>query len=254
MAAHEIAVINLSRRLRAEDVMAMVDAIDRKMATVVCPLWKVPYRPVNYFDSISKMPPLTTDPVFILDTPGRRDVWGEHFRALTPAARVYCDPIFDGGDGVPLRDPDDPQRPSVAAVLDHEVGELTVDPDLDRYAIDAVGDEWDLEPYDMVQRYQIDATAETPAGPKLVALSDLVTPAFFRVGSEGPWNLDTTRPLPGPFTLGVGGYAMKNGDPVYARRADGGVTYPPGWWLASHIAGRSARRALNLEKPRVRFV
>ncbi len=250
---HSIAIVNLSKRLTRAYAYTMVDACARKMAEVVCPMWGVPYRPVNLYEEIADLPPLTTDPIFILDTPGRKGVYGEHFRALTPAGRIFLDPMLDEGGAAVLIDNDDPQRLTVASVLDHEIGELTIDPDMALYATDADGNEWDLEPYDMVQRRQVPQVAKIAGNEITVMLSDLARPEFFRVGSAAPWNLDASEPLPGPFTLGVGGYAVVNGDQVFSRNPDGTPAYPASWQLAARVGGRSARRMLDPTRARRAF-
>jgi hypothetical protein len=249
--------VSLSRRLSARDVILAVDACARKLRAAVCPLWGVPYRPVNVFTDIAALPPLTTDPVFLIDTPGDKSVWGSHFRTVTPVARVFVDPILDvdGGNGVVLADMFDPQRPSVASVLDHELIEMTVDPDLDRYALDAAGNEYPVEPADAVQRWQVMGRADAPGGgTKIVMLSDFVLPSYFTVGSPGPWNYGGTvdnsgSALTGPFTIAPGGYSVKNGDPVFGRTAAGQATFPEAWRQAARASMRRQRRADSKRQP-----
>ena len=253
MANDSIAVVCLSKRLSLEDAMTMVDACDRQAAEDFCPVWGVKHRPINLYSDIADLPPLTTDPIFILDTPGRGGVLGEHFRALTPTARIFVDPIYDDGAGVALAEPGDPDRLTVASVLSHEILELLADPNIDQYAMDGAGNEWDLEVCDPVQRNQVTKQAQMPWGTVDVRLSDFVLPSFFHAGAVGPWNFDPLVPLTGPFTIAPGGYAMKNGDPIFARRADGSAIYPPRWWLAYHMGGRGAKRIIFANRERRRL-
>lgn len=243
-AGHQIAILNLSKRLKPEDVLAMVDAVSRQQALDVCPAWRVPHRPLNIYTDVHDMPIETTDIVPIIDEPGEPGVLGFHSRGIAPYGRVYVNPVLDN-QGCVLHDPHDPQRLSLAGVLSHEAAiELPVDPDCTLYAVDDKGNEWDLEPGDMVQRNQYVTYAELPWGKVPVSVSDFVLPDFFRPGSHGPWNfMSTEMPLEGPFTIAPGGYAMVNGQPTYARAATGKAIYPPDWFLAMRPPG--ARRRLK---------
>lgn len=242
---HEIAILNLSKRLKPEEVLAMVDAVSRQAAEDVCPAWGVAHRPLNIYTDVSKLPPMTTDVVPIVDEPGDPGVLGFHSIGLAPFGRIFVNPILDNG-GVALCDESDPQRISVAGCLSHEcAGELPIDPGCDQYAVDAQGNEWDLEPFDMVQRNQYIRYAAMPGGRRVaVAVSDFVLPTFFKVGSTGPWNfLHQQFPLPGPFTIAPGGYAMKNGQAVYARRNDGAsLDLPAAWLMACRPPGSRGQR------------
>lgn len=253
----DICVLNLSKRLKPEEVVTMVDAVSRQQAEDVCRLWGVEYRAINVYSSVDELPPLSTDIVPIVDEPGEAGVLGFHSIGIAPFGRVFVNPVLDNG-GCVLHDPNDPQRLSLASVFSHECGvELPIDPNCDQYAIDAMGNEWDLESGDPVQRNQYTKIAKMPWGDVPVSVSDFVTPDFFKVGSQGPWNFLTSMPLPGPFTIAPGGYAMMNGQPVFARRADGTVIHPPAWYLAMKPPG--ARRSRRLASrtlwndPKLRF-
>lgn len=242
---HEIAILNLSKRLKPEDVLTMVDAVSRQQAEDVCPAWGIAHRPLNVYTDVSKLPPLTTDVVPIVDEPGDPGVLGFHSMGIAPFGRVFVNPILDDGGGVVLFDPKDPQRISVSSCLSHEAGiELPVDPGCDQYALDADKNEWDLEPGDPVQRNQYVKIARMPWGDVQVAVSDFAMPAFYAVGSEGPWNYCFDKfPLRGPFTIAPGGYAMKNGQPVFARLADGAArALPPAWLMACRPPGSRGGR------------
>jgi len=250
-----IAVLNLSKRLHPNEVAAMVDACSRQQAEDVCPAWGVPYRPINVYDDVSKLPPLTTDIIPIIDEPGDPGVLGFHSMGIAPFGRVFVNPILDNG-GCVLFDPGDPSRMSVASVLSHEAAiELPIDPGCDRFALDEQGNEWDLEAADMVQRTQYVRLARMPWGDVEVAVSDFVLPAFFKAGSAGPWNflnVNGVSALPGPFTIAPGGYAMVNGQATYARRLGArgennfASIYPPAWLMAHRPPG--SRRVLHRER------
>ena len=234
----------------------MVDACARQLRDAVCPLWGVEYRPINVYAGLDGLPPGTTDPVFLMDTPGDRSVWGSHFRTLTPVARVFVDPVLEDGGGVVLADNANLQRPTVAAVLSHELIEMTVDPDLDRYVLGPGGNEYPVEPADPVQRWQVMGFSDVNEARGLVMLSDFVLPAYYQEGAPGPWNFGrtaqvptTTPELPGPFTIAPGGYSLVNGDPVYGRRRDGTTVYPDSWVQAARVSKRRARRELTGRPP-----
>jgi hypothetical protein len=238
-----IAIVNLSKRLKAEDVLAMIDAVSRQQAEDVCPIWKVPHRPINLFSDVSQLPPAVTDIGVIMDEPGDPGTLGWHSQGIAPFGRVFVSPILDDG-GCVLADFNDPQRLSVASVFSHEFGiELPVDPGCDQYALDGDGNEWDLEAGDPCQRNQYLKTAEMPWGPVQVAVSDFVTPLWFAPGATGRFNyLHDEFPMDGPFKIAPGGYAMKNGDPTYARRSDGTVILPPAAYMAMRPPGARRRR------------
>jgi hypothetical protein len=249
----EIAVLNLSKRLKPEDVLAMVDACSRQQAEDVCPLWNVVYRPLNLYIDVRGLPPTTTDIIPIVDEPGDPGVLGFHSIGIAPFGRVFVNPILDNGGCVLAGE--DPQQLSVASCLSHEGAiELPVDPSCDQYAVDANGNEWDLEAGDMVQRNQYIKIAKMPWGDVRVSVSDFVLPSFFRVKGSGPFNFMNTDAfgqeeknsvpqISTPFTVAPGGYAMKNGQAIYARRSDGTDILPPAWWLAMRPPG--ARRMIR---------
>jgi hypothetical protein len=235
-----IAIVNLSRRLSPSEVLTMVDAVSRQQAEDVCPLWSAPHRPLNVYSDVAQLPPGTTDIVPITDEPGDPGVLGWHSMGLAPIGRVFVSPVLDNG-GCVLADPNDPSRTSIAGVLSHEAGiELPVDPTCDQYAIDADGNEWDLECADAVQRNQYLKIARMPWGDIPVAVSDFVLPAYFDPTTKPgtPCNfMHATMPLPGPFTIAPGGYSMRNGSAIFARRADGSTILPDAWWLAMRPPG-----------------
>ncbi len=239
----EICVLNLSKRLRPEDVLAMVDACSRQQAEDVCPTWSVEHRPVNIYTSIEGLPPTTTDIVPIVDEPGDPGVLGLHSRGIAPYGRVFVNPILDNG-GVVLFDKNNPQRLSVASVLAHEVSiELPVDPNCTEYGVDAAGNEYDLEPADPVQTNLYVKMAKMPWGNVPVSVSDFVLPNWFQPGSHGPWNfLANDFPLSGPFQVAPGSYVMKNGQAIFGRTAQGVILYPPAWFLAIRPPGSRRRR------------
>lgn len=246
----QIAVVNLSQRMRPRDLATIVDACARQLAEDVCPAWGVPYRPVNVYDSISALPPLVTDPLFILDHAADKRVYGSHFRAITPVGRIFMDPIIDEGRGSMIGSTIDPDAFAASRVISHELIEMTVDPDLDLFATDAAGHEWDIEPSDPVEGTQYFKVAEMPWGKIPVAVSDFVLRGYYQPGSSGPWNYVAGRPLAGPFTLAPGRYATKDGDQIFGFRADGSPDYPPPWKLALRIHGRAAFRIASATRPR----
>lgn len=248
-----IAVVNLSQRLRARDLATIVDACARQLVEDVVPAWAacgVKYRPVNVYETISALPPLITDPLFILDRGADKRVYGSHFRAVTPVGRIFMDTILDEGGASIIGIPEDPDAFAVSRVISHELVEMTVDPDLDLFATDAGGHEWDIEPCDPVQGWQYLKVAEMPWGKVPVPVSDFVRPEYYQEGSSGPWNFTTRAQLTGPFSIGAGGYATKDGDQVFGFRIDGTPDYPPPWKLAMRIHGRSAFRIAAATRPR----
>lgn len=241
----EICVLNLSKRLRIEDVLTMVDACSRQQAEDVCPAWSIEYRPINIYTSVDGLPPTTTDIVPIVDEPGDPGVLGLHSRGIAPFGRIFVNPILDNG-GCVLYDPSSPQRLSIASVLSHELAiELPVDPNCTEYGVDGAGNEYDLEPADPVQANLYVKIAKMPWGDVPVSVSDFVLPNWFTSTSYGAWNfLSQEFPLSGPFTVAPGGYVMKNGQAVFGRSAKGEIVYPPSWLLAMRPPGSRRRRAV----------
>lgn len=246
MANDEIAIVSVSKRVKLEHVMAIADACNRQAAEHVCPAWNVPYRPINVYSDPTTLPVGQTDICTLSDEPGDAGmggVLGFHSNGITPFARIFANPVLDNG-GVVLCDPNDIHRPSLASVFAHELSiELTVDPGCDQFAIDEQGREVDLEPGDPFQAQQYQMVVKMPWGDELVALSDFALPAWFKVGAKGPYNWMSDNPNTAgkaPFQISPGGYAMINGDAVFARRADNTVIHPPAWWLAMRPPG--ARR------------
>jgi hypothetical protein len=246
MANDEIAILSLSKKVRLDDVMAIAEACNRQAAEHVCPAWLVPYRPINVYSDPTKLPVTRTDVCTLQDEPGDAGpgVLAYHSLGITPFAKIFANPVLDNG-GVILCDPDDNQRPSLAAVFSHELIELNVDPGVDQYAIDARGREIDLEIGDPFQTQSYPMVAKMPWGDVFVALSDFALPSWFKVKGKPPYNwMSDMAGFAGtaPFQISHGGYAMVNGDPVFARREDGSEVHPPAWWLAMRPPGRRRLR------------
>jgi hypothetical protein len=241
MANDEIAIVSTSKRVKLEHVLAIAEACNRQAAEHVCPAWGATFRPINVYSDPTQLPVSTTDVCTLQDEPGMPGALGYHSNGLTPFAKIFANPVLDNG-GVVLCDPNDLQRPSLASVFSHELPiELTVDPGCDQYAIDGQGREIDLEPADPFETNQYAMIVRMAWGEEMVALSDFALPDWFKVGAPGPYNWMSDDPkLAGltPFAIAAGGYAMINGDAVFARRADGTAIHPPAWYLAMRPPGR----------------
>jgi hypothetical protein len=88
----------------------------------------------------------------------------------------------------------------------HEALEYLVNLRLDQWAAGPDGTRWPMEIADPVESDVYTIPVEIFGETRNVEVSNYVLPAFWREGSEGPW--DRMGTLKGPFTLAPGGYAV----------------------------------------------
>jgi len=134
-------------------------------------------------------------------------VLGFHNETAAGGIRGYVavKPVLDAG-GVPLLDPERPQRPTVLSVLSHEVLEAAVDPFCADWSLGPERNEGALyakEIGDPVESLQY--TVALPSGER-GAVSDFCLPAFFDPRAAPGTKVDFIGQCPGPFQLTTGGY------------------------------------------------
>jgi hypothetical protein len=92
------------------------------------------------------------------------------------------------------------------AAASHEALEYLCNLRLDQWAIGPDGTRWPREIADMVESDTYAIDVELFGERRTVKVSNYVLPAFWREGSDGPW--DRLGTLTGPFTIAPGGYAV----------------------------------------------
>jgi hypothetical protein len=141
---------------------------------------------------------------------------------------------------------------SVSVCAGHEADEQDVDPSCTSTATAPNGDVWALEVGDPVETSSYNITI---ADGSQVAVSDFVYPSFFDPQGSPPF--DHVGVVSAPFTMAPGGYAIINGNPVYADKA-GRLTsdrkaagYPEWrWQMKTYYRSRTVRRIPGILAPR----
>ncbi len=225
-----VAVVNESTLVTAEDLAAMTAAVALQAVEHWAPAWNRQPPDVLHFGDLANVPPGAAI-VAILDDADQAGVLGYH--DVTPNGRpygkVFARVILDGGTAL-----DGPN--SVAVTLSHEVLELLGDDSANYWAFDAANVGHALEMCDACEAdaYEVDVDGRP------VSVSDFVLPAYFGPGAPGPYDYLNT--LPGPFTVGAGGYEIRMIGGAVSQRF--GARYPDSKLAGKyHPASRTNRRA-----------
>ena len=228
-----LAILNKSKVVTNADVARMTAACDLQLRRDVAPAWGMLPFEVKFY--VTK-PPTKALKLVLFDDADQADALGYHSDGPDgfPYGRVFTKPTMDQGAKV-LTGPG-----SVATVLSHEVIELFLDPECNRWADGIDGNSYAFELCDPVEAdsYVIDG----------VTVSNFVLPPWFDQNPPKGSKYDFLGKLKKPFTMTAGGYVVfrsygkeKN---VFARlNLQFGENYPewkkPGKAFA---AARSARR------------
>lgn len=189
-----IAVTNLSTNVSNDEAFAMVRACQKQLTRDVSPAWNAYTAEIRYWPDADKAP-VTWYPVVLMDDADQAGALGYHWE--TPDGRPYGR-VFTKISA---------QYGSVSSVLSHEIIELYLDPDCNRYAVDMASNTlYAVEGCDAVEgdSYLIDN----------VLVSNFIYPAWFDRTHMAGSRFDHLRMLSGPFTMTPGGYLiyMAGGD------------------------------------------
>lgn len=208
-----IAFVNKSTLVTDSDVAKMAAAISFQLVNDVCP--KYGFEPCFCFPCND--PPETVIPQLVFfDDADQADALGYHELAPNglPYAKVFVNTTNEDGGIVSL-------------VASHEAIEMLVDPNANAFRSMPSGSSLAFEACDPVQG----APLYSYAG---IQLSNFVLPAYFDIGSAGPW--DYLGVLKGPQTVAPGGYQiLKLPDGSYTEVFGHSMNRP-------NVANRGARR------------
>lgn len=190
----KIAVINQSTDVSDTEVAAMTVACQKQISQDVAPAWSAYTAMVRF----AKNPNTVGDdwfPVYLLDNADAADALGYH--DLTPEGRPYAR-VFTKVSKA--------NGASVSSVLSHEVIELFLDPDCNRWAIDFQdGVAYAVEGCDAVEG---DSYLKGD-----IEVSNFIYPEWFNRQHPAGAKFDHLGKLTGPFLMTSGGYLiyMKGG-------------------------------------------
>lgn len=199
-----IAVVNASRYVSAEQLAAMVAALRVQLRDHFAPAWGL-LTPHVVAASSPRRAPAGYAVIQLLDSSDVPDALGYHDeQGNRPYGQILCGVIIEAG-GTVLGRAADPGAPSISATLSHEVLELLGDPACNAWATDAHGTDWAWEMCDAVQG---DGYAVRADGHPAAVVSDFVTPAYFDPQTGPGERYDHLGVLGGPFTIAGGGYSI----------------------------------------------
>ncbi len=192
-----IGIWNRSEHLTSREVDRLVRACAWQVARHVCPAWGL--RRIDVVRVTRPQRDLRI--VQLVDGPMDADAWGYHDEDASgrQSGIVFVEELLDAGASK-FRGDD-----SVSATLSHEVCELVVNGDLNRWADDGQGRLFWMEICDPVQDQPYDVRVRG----RRTAVSNFVTPAWFdRENSPGA-SFDYLRALQAPFELSSGGWCFR---------------------------------------------
>lgn len=215
-----LTVVNESKTAKNTDVLTMSQAI-KVFVSQVCAAWGIPAPTVVYGITrgtgwniciVDNFPnPAMTNIAYgyhevVNGQPigyvransfGNRSPFGTYVKPLVIAGRQITKPIY---------------TPGISAVAMHEVAEMLIDPNINRYATDPQGRQWLMEICDHTTgNYNIPLTSYNAN----VIAPDFTFPAFYEIGAKGPYSYLEVPTK--PFTLPSGAYG-------YYKAANGTVT------------------------------
>lgn len=197
-------VVNLSTLVSDEQARHMVKAVNEQVRGEFSRSWSRA-RDAVHFSSSKQLEGCAEAVIAIVNAPpvGEEGVLGQHMD-LGEQVRgyVYVAPVLDSGGGVFGVD-GGPKGCCVSGVLSHEVLELIINPSINRWADDELGDAVAMEICDPCEAllYSIDI----PDGPT-VFVSDYVLPAYFDPTNDGPF--DYLEQIKVSFGLAEDGYQI----------------------------------------------
>lgn len=195
-----IAVVNQSTRVSSDDVATMARASYTWLRYHVAPAWHVNSPAVVFYADPKQIPPgAHRIAVVDKDPSGQAGVLGWHTEDKSGIyGIVAADPVLDNGGKVLVGDW------SLASVLGHEIGEMTIDQSCRLWAATDAG---------YLVAYEIGDPVEGPtmpikaSGGPTVTLCNFVLPSWFDQDAPGPY--DALGLLKAPYTLLPSGYVVK---------------------------------------------
>ena len=203
---NHIAIVNQSPLVKDDDVALWVEAY-RSEIVKVADAWGLPPPGLAFYPSSHEQDIREECAIFIVKSGGNPDAYGAHTRTGI-AIWGYIDSEMCIGYGEPID-----------RVLGHEIYEMFVDPDLDRW-VGPMPDQshYALELCDPCQRNSYRVTANLFGRTGDVAIADFVLPAWFQPGSAGPYNHLGT--IKAPLTDDPGGYHVVERNGVVVSRGN----------------------------------
>ena len=194
--AGTIGVWNRSEHLSSREVNRLVRACAWQVARHVCPAWGL-----RRIDVVSvNGPPKDMRLIQLVDGPADTDAWGYHDEQESGrhTGVVFVEELLDAGASKFTTDD------SVSATLSHEICEMVINGDLNRWADDGAGRFFWMEICDPVQ----DQSYTVRIRRRRVAVSNFVLPAWFDRENPPKAQFDYLRRLSSPFEITPGGWAL----------------------------------------------
>lgn len=180
-----IAVINQSTNVSDLEVFHMTSAVQKQITQHVAPAWSAYTARLSFFPGTEPDVPESYYRVVFLNDPDMADAAGYHWE--TPEGYPYSR-VFTKFGGV-------------SGIFSHEIIEMFLDPDCNRFAVDFNNDTlYAVEGCDAVERdeYLIDD----------VPVSNFILPAWFDRTHQSGARFDYMGKLTEPFTMTPGGYLI----------------------------------------------
>lgn len=192
---NHVAVVNRSRGLVPDGVLAAIVEAYRAELAAFCTAWSVPIPGLALYSSLHVQIPEEEACIFVVDSGGDPGAFGAHTQL-----GKYVWGYVDAGLALATGEP-------VSRVVGHELFELIVDPGLDRWADAGGGERVAVEVCDATQRQSRREMASFFGHSSIVELANYCLPSFFRTGAGGPY--DWLNLLDAPFAVAPGGYLVR---------------------------------------------
>ncbi len=195
-AAGTIGIWNRSEYLSSREVNRIVRACAWQVARHVCPAWGL-----RRIDVVSVTgPPRDMRLIQLVDGPADTDAWGYHDEEASGrhTGVVFVEDLLDAGASKFTT------ADSVSATLSHEVCEMVINGDLNRWADDGAGRFYWMEICDPVQ----DQAYTVRIWRRRVAVSNFVLPSWFDRENPAGANFDYLERLSSAFEITPGGWVL----------------------------------------------
>jgi len=232
MPIRNVYVVNRSTLVTDAEVQTMALACGIQADQHVALAWGILPVLVSYLDRAST-PLAGSSVITVLDDADQAGDLGYHSEGDggVTFGRVFARPVFQNGGDV-LTD-----TLSVSSVLSHEVTELMLDPDCNRWCQRADGTLIALEGADPVESSSYSVKVTTPSSSVAVSVSDFVLPAWFDPDAPVTARFDYLGAVTAPFQVQPTGYTIQMAGGTVTEQW--GAKYPE--WRKQTKLAESAR-------------
>lgn len=231
-----ITILNKSKVITNAEAQLMTSACSTQLTRDVAPAWGMLPMEVRFINK--GVAPVGSIPIVLFDDADQAGALGYHSDGPNglPYGRVFTKPTMESGAKT-VTGPG-----SVASVLSHEVIELFLDPECNRWADGLDGRSYAFEGCDPVEADYYDVLV----GSTKVCVSNFVLPAWFDQNPPKGAKFDFLGKLKKPFTMTAGGYVVTRTfgkeKSTFARlQLQFGKKYPE--WKKAGKAAAAARTA-----------